>query len=448
MTEIISPELSEDFLALNFTAQYGHDLRFVPVWGKWLRWDGTRWKEDTTLAAFDLARQVVRRHAVEFAQMTNGDGPVKLASAKTVGAVERLARSDQLLARTTDIWDRDPWLLNAPAGVVDLRTSAMQPHDRNLHMTKITAVSPGGDCPLWLRFLDQITAGNDGLAAFLQRFAGYSLTGITREHAMCFAHGTGGNGKGVYINTLTGIWGDYAAVAPAESFLVSRSERHPTDVAGLRGARFVTAQEIEEGQQWAENKIKALTGGDPIPARFMRQDFFTYVPEFKLFIAGNHKPSLRTVDPAVRRRFNLVPFTVQIPEAEQDKELPEKLKTEWPGILRWAIEGCVEWQRIGLAPPPCVTEATEKYLAAEDAVAAWLEDCCTIQTSFVVSKADVRDSWSKWCQQTNQTVGGRNELTEKLEQKGFKGDKGTGGKRIFRGFDLVREDLSDRYWNQ
>ena len=448
MAEIASPALSEDFLALEFTARHAHNLCFVPVWGKWLRWDGMRWKEDTTLLAFDLARKVVREYAVELAQVTNGTSATKLASARTVAAVERLARADQALARPTDIWDRDPWLLNTSGGIVDLRTGALHPHDRNLHMTKIAAVAPGGDCPLWLEFLDQITAGNDGLAAFLQRIAGYSLTGITREHALFFGHGSGSNGKGVFLNTMTGVCGDYAAVAPAETFLVGRSDRHPTDVAGLRGARFVTAQEIEDGQQWAESKIKALTGGDPIPARFMRQDFFTFVPEFKLFVCGNHKPSLRTVDPAIRRRLNLVPFTVTIPDHKQDKELPDKLKAEWPGILQWAIDGCLDWQQNGLQPPPCVTAATENYLEAEDAVAAWLDDCCVIAPTAQAAKADVRDSWAKWCQRTGHPVGGRNELTDKLKQRGFAEGRAHGGKRVFYGFNIVREDMSDRYWNK
>src|SRR6202035_1582768 len=152
----------------------------------------------------------------------------------------------------------------------------------------------------------EITGGNTELQGFLHRFAGYSLTGIILEHALFFLYGTGGNGKGVFLNTLTAVLADYAAVAPMETFVVMQGERHPTDLAGLRGARFVTAQETERGRRWAESKIKALTGGDPITARFMRQDFFTYVPTFKLAIAGNHEP----IDAAVRRRLHLISFTV------------------------------------------------------------------------------------------------------------------------------------------
>jgi putative DNA primase/helicase len=447
--DIVSVELSEDALALEFTALHCGELRYTPTWGRWCRWRQTHWREDNTLMAFDLVRKNVRRHAVELAERSNDRGAAaKLASARTVAAVERLARADQILACSPDIWDQHHELLNTPSGVMDLPTGASRPHDPGLYMTKITAVAPGGDCPLWLKFLNEITAGQDGLKAFLWRVAGYSLTGLTREHAMFFGWGEGGNGKGVFLNTLRAVMGDYADVAPAEMFLVSRDAQHPTDVAGLRGARLVIAQEIEENQQWAEAKIKRLTGSDPIKARFMHQDFFEYVPRFKLFIAGNHKPSLRTVDPAIRRRLNLIPFLVNIPKGKQDQELPAKLKAEWPGILQWAVDGAREWYRIGLAPPPCVTSATEQYLEAEDAVLAWLQDCCILGANLTVSKADVRDSWAKWCQRTGHPVGGRNELTDKLHRHGFISDKAHGGQRIFRGFTLQAEDMSDRYWNK
>ena len=155
----------------------------------------------------------------------------------------------------------------------------------------------------------------------------------------------------------------------------SNHDRHPTDLAGLRGARLVTAVETEEGRRWAESRIKSLTGGEKISARFMRQDFFEFLPQFKLIIAGNHKPGLRSVDEAIRRRFNLIPFTITIPPSERDELLPERLKAELPGILAWMIRGCTDWLERGLSPPQMVTEATAAYLESEDAVAAWIEDC-------------------------------------------------------------------------
>jgi P4 family phage/plasmid primase-like protien len=313
---IDSPDYSEDFLALEFTVAYEADLRFVPKWGKWMRWDGARWREDTTLMAFDRARKIVRQYAVEMASVggNSPNEPKRLASAKTVAAVEKLARSDQALACPVDIWDLDAWLFNGPDDVVELETGNHVPHDPLLYMTKVAATSPGGDCPLWLTFLDRVTAGDMDLQAYLRRVAGYCLTGSTRDHSMFFLYGTGANGKGVFLNTLRAVWGDYAVVAAMETFIETHGERHPTDLAMLRGARLVIAQETEKGRHWAESKISALTGGDPISARFMRQDFFEYAPQFKLIIAGNHKPALKTVNEAIRRRINLIPFCVTIPE--------------------------------------------------------------------------------------------------------------------------------------
>jgi putative DNA primase/helicase len=202
--------------------------------------------------------------------------------------------------------------------------------------------------------------------------AGYALTGVTREHALFFLYGTGANGKTTFLNTIISAAGDYHRNAPIEAFTDSNTDRHPTELAGLMGARLVTAVETEEGRRWAESKIKALTGGDKISARFMRQDFFAYTPQLKLIIAGNHRPGLRSVDEAIRRRFHLIPFSVTIPPEERDAELPTKLQAELPGVLAWMIEGCLEWQRIGLAPPASVAKATEEYLGAEGTLTAWI----------------------------------------------------------------------------
>jgi putative DNA primase/helicase len=223
--------------------------------------------------------------------------------------------------------------------VVDLRAGKARPHRAEDYITKITAVGPLGDCPLFLAFLDRITGRDNELVAYLQRVLGYGLTGLTREHALFFGYGTGARGKSVLLSTVAGILGDYHKTAPIETFTATNGDRHPTDLAGLRGARLVTATETEEGRRRAESRIKQLTGGDTVSARFMRQDFFEYRPTFKLFIAGNHKPSLRSVDEAIRRRFHLIPFAVTIPPEERDGELAEKLRAEWPGILAWMIAG-------------------------------------------------------------------------------------------------------------
>lgn len=311
--EECAPAYSDDALAIAFAEQYQAELRYVAAWGKWFCYNGTCWRPDETLAVWDRARRVCR----DYANGSNGNEKATkaIASAATVAAVERLARADRRLAATTDQWDRDPWLLNTPAGPINLKTGVMYGHYPQYHLTRITAVSPGGECPLWRTFLKQITGGDIELPEYLARVFGYCLTGSTKEHALFFGYGKGANGKSVLLNTVANILGDYAKTAPIETFTASSVERHPTDLAGLRGARLVTAVETEEGRQWAEAKIKALTGGDKIAARFMRQDFFEYTPQFKLVIAGNHKPGLRSVDEAIRRRFNLIPFDITIPAA-------------------------------------------------------------------------------------------------------------------------------------
>ena len=263
------------------------------------------------------------------------------------------------------------------------------------------------------------TAEDEELIAYLQRALGYAVTGLTREHALFFAYGTGANGKSVLLSTIAGILGDYHRTAPMETFIASNGERHPTDLAGLRGARFVTAAETEHGRRWAEARIKQMTGGDTISARFVRQDFFEFRPTFKIFIAGNHTPSLNGVDEAIRRRFHLVPFRVTIPVAERDAELPEKLKAEWPGILYWLIEGALEWQRKGLQPPKAVTQATEDYLSAEDAVGAWIAERCTVDPDAWSSSAALFGSWSAWAHWAGEPTGPQKSLIQNLISRGF-----------------------------
>jgi putative DNA primase/helicase len=363
-----------------------------------------------------------------------------LASAKTVAAVERLAKADRWLAATVDQWDADPWLLNTPTGVVDLQTGKSRQHRHHDHMTKLTGVAPDASCPIatWLEFLNRIMGGNSDLVAFVQRLAGYALTGLTREHALFFLFGTGANGKTTFVNAITSCLGDYHRTAPIETFTDSKNERHPTDLASLRGARLVTAVETEEGRRWAESKIKALTGGDKIAARFMRQDFFEYAPQFKLVIAGNHKPGLRSVDEAIRRRFNLIPFTITIPLGERDEKLSDKFRNELPGILAWMIQGCLEWQTKGLAAPEEVKSATAAYLEAEDAITTWIDDCCQHDANAWEKTAALFASWTAWAEKAGEYVGSRKRFAERLEARGIMPVRRRDG-RGFIGLRLVLE---------
>ena len=273
-----------------------------------------------------------------------------------------------------------------------------------------------------MKFLDRIAGGDKELQRYLQRVFGYALTGSTQEQAMFFFYGTGANGKSVLLNTISRILGDYTTGAPTETFTASKitSDRHPADLAKMRGARLVTAVETEEGRFWAEAKIKALTGGDKITARFMRGNYFDFTPAFKLVIAGNHKPRIKTVDEAIRRRFNLVPFAVTIPDKEQDPELDDKLMGEWPGILQWMVDGCIEWQELGtLAPPQSVLDATAEYLEGEDAMASWLDECCDVDPAKADNSTTLYESWKAWADHSNEYCGTHRNFSQKLEVRGF-----------------------------
>lgn len=442
-----SPEFSDDQLALRFTEELGDELCYVHLWGRWLRWDGWRWSFDQTLSIFDRARTICRLAATECKKPKE---QTAIASAKTVAAVERLARSDRRHAATVEQWDTHPWLLPTPAGEINLRIGEIGPSRPEHYMTKITAVAPGGDCPLWQLFLDRVTNGDKELQLYLQRAVGYCLTGSVEEEALFFLHGTGQNGKGVFIHTLAGIFGEFHTAAPMEMFLFSKHDRHPTELAGLRGARLVTCTEVEEGRRWDEAKIKALTGSDTICARFMRQDFFNFIPTFKLMISGNHKPSLSHVDKAISRRFHLISFTVTIPDDERDDTLAERLKGEWPGILQWAIDGAAEWALTGLAAPEAVREATHEYLSAQDSISLWIEECCVEAISKQETIAELWKSWRTWCDQSNDYPGKKLGFVEALLSRGYRrtrigkaGAKGLAGIRLVRADELEIEPSQD-----
>jgi putative DNA primase/helicase len=400
----------EDNVALAFSAKYANNVRYVAAWNKWYHWDGVRWAEEKTLHAFHLARELCR--------------VAEDASHKTVAAVVGLARTDRRQAAVTSQWDADPWLLGTPKGTVDLRTGKLSPPRPTDYITKITSVAPSDElardsCPLWLTFINRITNGDEKLQDYLQRVCGYCLTGSTKEDALFFSYGKGANGKSVFMRTVAGIINEYHEAASMEMFVVTHGERHPTDLAQLRGARLVTAVETEEGKRWAEAKLKQMTGGDPITARFMRQDFFTYSPQYKLMFAGNHKPAIRNVDAAIMRRMNLIPFTVFIPVQERDLELFNKLKAEWPGILRWMIDGCLQWQKQGLKPPKIVTDATKDYLESQDTVQNFFDDCCMFGKDEFDTFEHLWDGYVDWCEHCREFIGTKKAFGQKLKDKGF-----------------------------
>jgi putative DNA primase/helicase len=413
------PAFSDEHLALEFAQRHTGELRHTAIWSKWFIWTDTHWRADETLVAFDLARALCRDAASRITDPSSVKLARTIASSRTIYAVVNLARSDRAIATAHADWDADLWRF-AGSATIDLRTGLNREARPDDLCTKISASAPDDrGCPLWLQFLERVTGGDKELQRYLQRVAGYCMTGATREHAMFFLYGTGANGKGVFLNTLRAIWQDYATVAPMETFIETHNDHHPTELAHLRGARLVIAQETERGRRWAESKIKALTGGDPITARLMRQDFFEFIPQFKLMIAGNHKPGLRGVDEAIRRRIHLIPFVVTIPEAERDLLLAEKLKAEWGSILQWAVEGCLAWQADGLAAPKAVHDATDKYLHDEDAQGQWIEERCAVDPIYSETSTKLYNNWKGWCEAGGARPGSQKSFSQALEERGY-----------------------------
>lgn len=408
----LPPPLSDDSLALRFTEKHCDDWRFIAAWNRWYKWTGYCWREESTLHAYDLARSVCRE-AASVAEKSN------IASAATVSGVEKLARADRRHAATADQWDKNSWILNTPGGRVDLKTGNIKPHDRRDYLTKMTAATPNGESPAWMTFLEAVTAGDKDLQEYLARIAGYALTGETTEHAFFFFFGNGANGKSVFLNTLQAVLGDYAMTAPSETFMETANERHPTDLAGLRAARLVCSIEVDRNRRWAEAKIKSLTGGDMVSARFMRQDFFQYQPQFKLCVAGNHMPEIRGVDEAMKRRLQLVPFTVTIPPDRRDVNLSSRLMAERNGILNWAIKGCLEWQKIGLKPPPSVVNATKLYFEGEDATGRWIEEECLVKANFTTTTVNLFKGWERWAKKSGEFVGSMKNFSSECEKRGY-----------------------------
>lgn len=449
-------DLSHDALALELGQRsFDQDARYVATWGKWLFWRGTHWHIDEALSHMTRTRDFLRDEAKavtavaeqEAARLEAEKGEGKsnklrsqaeelartLRSKHTVASVEALARSNTRSVARAEDFDSHRMLLGTPDGTVDLTTGTLRPAARSDMITKQTTCGPAppGSRPvLWLRFLREIFDGDEDLVAFMQRAAGYALTGMTTEHKLLFLYGTGRNGKSVFLNTLTWLWSDYSRRVAAEAFLNSVGEKHPTALAGLQGARLAAGSELPVGKTWDESVIKDLTGGDVMTARYMRGDFFDFEPHLTLMIAGNNQPSFRGVDEAIRARVVLVPFTVTIPAEKRDPDLPEKLKAEGPAILRWAIDGALEWQKRGLDVPPRVAAASEEYMDDEDMLGQFLAERTTQDPDGFVTTTDLYENFKLWCE-----CAGLNSWTLRTMQKEMK-SRGWGDhrRRYGRGF--------------
>lgn len=429
--------------------EHGRDLRYVHQWSKWLAWDGARFAIDETGTVVEKAKASVRGIYNDAADETDEKRRAQIAKhaitserAQRIGAMIQLTQSEPGIPITTESLDRDPWILTCKNGTLDLRTGKLRAADRGDLITKQAPVTydAKAKCPIFLAFLDRIMRGDAELIGFIQRAIGYSLTGLTTERVIFILFGTGRNGKSTLLELLRGILGDYAMRTPTETLMVRRDAGVPNDIARLKGVRFVSASESEDGQRLAEAKIKDLTGSDTISARFMRGEFFDFLPSFKLWLATNHKPIIRGTDNAIWDRIKLVPFLERIPDHEQDKHLREKLMREAPGILAWAVRGCLDWQREGLGEPKGVRDATASYRSEMDILGAFLEECCFLGEDAHVSATAIYMAYARWCDVNGEKLPTKTMLGKRLTERGFESKQmGTDRRRSWIGLGLLTE---------
>lgn len=434
-----NPGWSEHSNAMAFAEDAHGMARYVDTAKKWYIWNGVIWEEDRTLRHFDIVRYFMVQRSDQLKQLFAAGKLGDMEEAKVKGiinnmqslrkmeAVLRIAKTDKRIASTMEAWNRDHWLLGTPEGTVDLKTGKLRPARYDDLITKSTAVAPRDmPTPVWDAFLKRIMRHAPEIIPYLYRVMGYSLTGSTEEQIAIFAYGQGQNGKGTFFNTISDILGDYSGVAPSD-FLIKKNERHPTDIAGLAGARLVIASELEGGSKWDQQRFKQLTGGDRVAARLMGQNFFTFIPNWLLCIFANTKPSIQSVDKAMARRMRLIPFTQNIPDKERDQKLGEKLRAEWPGILYKLIQGCLDWQRIGLKDPDAVLAATQNYLEAEDILGQWIAENTVPGNGPTLSQWLYTD-WSKWCDRAGIRPGSLKGFVGRLTDRGYEPGRLSSGK--------------------
>ncbi len=423
----------------------GSGFRFHKERSAWLRWDDRRWADDdgqALLSTKDVARSYLV-DAVGAASKHERDLLARHAdkseSASSRAAMLKLAAAEPTITVVAADLDKDPWLFCCSNGTLDLRTGLLQSHRRSDLLTKIAPVPFIDDAvaPRFEKFLAEIMPDVE-VRTFLQRFFGYCLTGVIREHVLpIFWGATSRNGKGTLVETLLAILGPYACPIPADLLMEKNGEAHPTEKAQLHQLRFAVASESKQQKRLDEDVIKNLTGQDSIRARFMHKDFFSFEPTHKLALQTNYKPVIRGGDPAVWARLRLVPFEVSF-LGREDVTLREKLKLELPGILRWLVDGCLAWQREGLGTAGKIEEATAEYRSKSDNIAAFLEECCVVAESARVQSKVLYDAYRIWTEARGGRPQSINGWAESLEQKGWSSKK-SDGRMLFRGLGLLHE---------
>ncbi len=437
--------------ARRFAFRHGDKVRFTPERG-WFVWDGRRWVSDERgLEVQELAKETALAifDEIRFAQ----DRDARMQHAKrsqskvSLDALTSLARSEPgIPAKLTD-FDGNGWLFNVANGTIDLRACKLRPHDRTDLITNLSEITfdPAAECELWDAFLWRILDQDADLYAYLRRFVGYLLIGDTSEQSLHFLYGLGANGKSVFCEVLMRLLGDYAIAASPDMVMLRRHGGIPNDVARLCGKRVAMMNETSQGARFDEAKLKDLTGGDTLTARFLHQEFFDFAPTHRIVIRGNHKPAIDGTDEGIWRRLRLVPMVVQIPPDEQDRDLLRKLQGELPGILNWALQGCREWQDVGLRPPPIVTAAVEQYRQESDTLGRFIAECCEVRALGQVKSSALFKSYQEFCQQSGERWLAAKDFPNEMQRRGF-ARKRSKHSSVFLGIELCGGD--NTHWAQ
>jgi putative DNA primase/helicase len=415
--------------AARLLKEHKRDIRYFPAWKKWLVWNGTHWETDEGGAlVHEKGLETVRNI---YDELSKTDDYRERNDIENFGKISESVRRREAMIKTAQYikelnikaedLDNNPWLLNVRNGTIDILTGEFLEHRQEDMITKLANADydPAADCPLWKQFVREIMNYKPELVNFLQTAAGWALTGNIEEQTMFILYGSGANGKTTFLNTIQFLLGDYAIATPTESFMKKNSDQNTNDIARLRGTRFVTTTEAEQGRRLSEPLIKKITGNDQITARFLYGEYFNFTPTFKIFMATNHKPVIKGTDHGIWRRIKLIPFTTTIPQEKQDKSLEAKLKQEASGILNWLLEGTARWRREGLIAPAVILNATDEYRGEMDVIGNFLKERCVQKKELTIRIRELYKAYADWCDDNKEHAVSERFFTMRLKEIGF-----------------------------
>lgn len=428
-SEDIEYKLTDVGNAERFAAMFKDQVKYCAIYKKWFIWNGKRWEQDDTGKIITYAIECVRNIIHDADLLPEGDKRKSLiqhslkseSSGKLKALLEIASGMPAITVRSEDL-DQNPWLLNCQNGTIDLRTGKLKPHDPKDYITRICAAAYKPDCaiPLWTQLTEKITGGDKEYIRYIQKALGYALTGDISEQAIFILYGTGSNGKSTMLNIFAALLNGYAQSTSSDTFMQKKNESVNNDIARLKGARFVSAIEMEEGKRMAESLIKSMTGGDKLVTRFLYGEFFEYVPQFKVFLAVNHKPDIRDTTNSIWRRIKIMEFNNTFTEQERDKNFPTKIMAkELPGILAWAVQGCLDWQQNGINAPDIVEAATRAYKEEMDSFSHFFNECCVVREGARVSNKMLRAKYDEWCAENGERGLTQRPFSRKLRERGY-----------------------------